>query len=233
MFKKLGHSLLENRRFSSYLLYALGEIVLIVIGILFALQLDALSNRRSERRQAARLYATIQRQLQEDRKELENVRAYNLYFSAAYERANEIIALRDYQQTDSLAILAMMLSQYSDFHRSARIYENLAASGQLGLLDNAEITGSLQKLEMTFSIADNLESLHWDLIINELSPELRTVVNYNTLKAEQPERLYGLALQNIFVESIYLTKIKDSIYNRALHEIDGLNGMIASEIESD
>jgi hypothetical protein len=40
LFRKIRHQLLTENRFSKYLLYAIGEIVLVVIGILIALQIN-------------------------------------------------------------------------------------------------------------------------------------------------------------------------------------------------
>ena len=39
-FRKIRKSLLTENRFSKYLLYAIGEIILVIIGILFALQIN-------------------------------------------------------------------------------------------------------------------------------------------------------------------------------------------------
>jgi hypothetical protein len=39
-FRKIRHQLLTKNKFSKYLLYAIGEIVLVVIGILIALQIN-------------------------------------------------------------------------------------------------------------------------------------------------------------------------------------------------
>ena len=158
------------------------------------------------------------------------VTQYNLERSRAYERANQIITAHETSKTDSLALFAMLLGQYSDFHRDASIYENLAVSGQLKLLKNQDIVSGLQNLDMTYNFINNLESMHWDIIINELSSELRSVVNYNTMQAVLPERLFAVELQNIFVESIYLTKYKDAIYGQAVSQIDSLNLLLDQEL---
>lgn len=39
-FRKIRQKLLDENRFSKYLIYAIGEIVLVVIGILIALQIN-------------------------------------------------------------------------------------------------------------------------------------------------------------------------------------------------
>lgn len=56
------------------------------------------------------------------------------------------------------------------------------------------------------------------------------MVNYNTWKAADPDRLFSVEIQNIFVESIYLTSIKDSIYRQALYEIEGIHSLLNSEL---
>jgi cell division protein ZapA (FtsZ GTPase activity inhibitor) len=230
LLRNIRQRLLASGRLRQYLPYALGEIVLVVIGILIALEINNLNEDRIRRHQEADVYQSIRQQVTEDQRELEGVLSFNRYLTRTHEQANAIISARDTSKTDSLAVMAMLLSQYSDFHRDARIYGNLAVSGQLGLLQNPEIPRALQNLELTYTLVNKLEDLHWDIIINELSPELRSVVNYNTLRAAKPERLFGLELQNIVVESIYLTKIKDSIYRRAIAEIESLQGLIDRQL---
>ena len=40
LFRRIRHQLVTENRFSKYLVYAIGEIILVVIGILIALQFD-------------------------------------------------------------------------------------------------------------------------------------------------------------------------------------------------
>jgi hypothetical protein len=219
-----------ERKLSAYTLYAAGEIFLLVIGILLALQIDNWNTNRKDREEALKSYQNISRQLMEDRNELIGVRDFNNYFSARYERAGQLITDKVADKTDSIAIMIMELSQYSDFHRSENIYETLVNSGSIKLLKNAEITSGLQKLEMTYTSLNKLEDIHWEIILNELYPELRGVINYATLEIVKPERLYSVEIQNFLVESIYLTKAKELIYGKAISEIDTLHNAIAREL---
>jgi len=224
---RLKRLLLNETRFSTYLLYAVGEIVLVVIGILLALQINNWNSARQDRREAVKLYKNIHRQLMEDRSELMKVKEFNSYYKTSFERAGYLIALKSDQKTDSLAMMIMELSQYSDFHRSGNIYETLVNSGSIKLLRNIEVTSGLQRLEMTYNNLNKLEDIHWEIILNELSPELKGVINYATLEIVKPEKLYSVEIQNFLVESIYLTNAKELIYNRALSEIDA----VAEEID--
>ena len=214
-----------------YFTYAIGEIVLVVIGILIALQINNWNIRRMDKEYEQKSYENIKQQVVDDKNELLKVKAYNSYYAAAYKYANKIIISQNLSRVDSLAPIAMSLSQYSDFHRSGNIYETLVNSGDLKLLKNTEIPSKLQRLEMTYNLVNKLEDIHWEIIINELSPELKGVINYTTFKAVKPEKLFAVEMQNIFFESIYLTTAKDSVYSQALREIDTIISLIDSELE--
>lgn len=213
-----------------YLLYSIGEMVLIVIGILIALQINNWNTRRVEKEMEKKIYENIKRQITDDKNELVKVKDFNTFYSGQYEIANRIISSKDRSKIDTLAYLSMTLSQYSDFHRSSNIYETLVNSGELKLLRNYEITSSLQRLEMTYRNVNKLEDIHWEIIINELSPEIKGVVNYSNLQIVKPQKLYSVELQNIVVESIYLTKGKDSVYSKALNEISFIIDLIDKEL---
>lgn len=229
-FRKIRHQLFTTNKFSKYLLYAIGEIILVVIGILIALQINNWNNQKLLNKAEVKSYQNIKRQIKEDKAELTQVKGYNNYFKKSSEIANKIIEAQDYSKVDSLALMAMGLSLYTDFHSSGHIYQTLVNSGDIKLLKNSEIPSKLQKLEMTYINVNNLEDIHWEIIINELSPLLRGVINFNTKKPVQPKKLYEVEMQNYFIETIYLTIRKDSVYTKALREIDTIIKMIDNEL---
>ena len=220
--RQLRRTLIAEGRLKRYLFYAFGEILLVVIGILIAIQVNNLNNRRLEKKQAGQIYTHIGEQIREDQEELVTAKGVNSYFSSTYEVISGILAANDRTRIDTLAYLTMGLSQYSDFRRSSNIYQTLVNSGDIKLLKNINVTNSLQKLEMTYNHINKIEDIHWQGIINELSPVLRGVINYSTLQVVKPEELYSVEMQNIVIESIFLTRAKDSVYNTALREISML-----------
>ena len=52
-FRIIRQQLLPENKFSKYLIYAIGEIVLVVIGILIALQINNSNNKRIEKERGA------------------------------------------------------------------------------------------------------------------------------------------------------------------------------------
>jgi hypothetical protein len=49
IFRKIRRNLLSEKSFSKYLLYAVGEIFLVIIGILIAIQINSINTNRIER----------------------------------------------------------------------------------------------------------------------------------------------------------------------------------------
>ena len=231
--KKVRRQIITDNKVGRYLLYALGEICLVVIGILIALKINNWNTEQIQKDDARKSYENIKRQIDDDQKGLAEAKAVNTYLTRAYEYANKIILSGNQNKTDSLAIIAMGLSQYSDFHRSAAIYETLVNSGDLKLLKNDEITGALQRLETTYIFINKLEDMNWALIINELSPELRGVINYTTREVIQPDKLYAVEIQNIFYEVSNLNNIKNTVYEQALGEIEAIIVLIEEELSSE
>lgn len=228
--KKIRRQIIADNKLGKYLLYALGEICLVVIGILIALQIDNWNTERVLKEDARKSYENLKRQVTEDQNELAEMKAVNTYLTEAFEYANKIIVAHDQNKTDSLALITMGLSQYSDFHRSGSIYETLVNSGDLKLLKNEEITNALQQLEATYIFINKLEDMNWGLIINELSPELKGVINYTTREVIKPDKLYAVELQNIFYEVSNLNKIKNTVYDQALGEIEAIISLIDEEL---
>lgn len=206
LFNRSRKKQIKGNRLSKYMVYAVGELVLLVFGILIALQIDNWNSGRIERNLENKSYENIKCQLMDDQNELKKIKETNSYFSGLYKHANKIILSEPKQKTDSLAIFIMGLSQYSDFYRSGNIYETLVNRGEIRLLKNAAILSRLQQLEMTYTHLNKLEEIHWEIIINELSAELRGIINYATLEIIKPEKLFSVEIQNFIIESIYLTK---------------------------
>ena len=68
--RKIRRSLLDGGQFQRYALYAIGEIALVVIGILIALQINAWNQSQQDRRFERRALSEIQSNLELDLKEI-------------------------------------------------------------------------------------------------------------------------------------------------------------------
>ena len=78
IFRQIRQRLLTNNKFSKYLLYAVGEILLVVIGILIALQVNNWNEERQERIAELNFLSRLREDLIVD----------NAYFRKRIEEAN-------------------------------------------------------------------------------------------------------------------------------------------------
>lgn len=218
-FRQLRHRLLTDNRLSKYLFYAIGEIVLVVIGILIALQINTWNNDQLEKEAAVIFYQNIIQQLRDDRGNLMGQIEYNNRYYAPFEFAIRTIDSKNLSQKDSLSSIAVHLSDYSDFDREGNIYETIVASGDVQLIHNDQIKGRLRNLEETYLYINRIESIQLQFIM-QLMPELLQMVQLTTGKPVDIEKLFGVELQNSFAIALRLMGEKGAIYDRAVREID-------------
>ena len=65
-FRQIRQRLLTDNKFSKYLLYAIGEILLVVIGILIALQINNWNEQRKDNQTVIQLYHNLESSLKTD-----------------------------------------------------------------------------------------------------------------------------------------------------------------------
>ena len=70
-FKKIRKKLLSKNKFSSYLIYAIGEIVLVVIGILIALQINNWNENKKKEQYELSLLKEMKKNLKADIRDIE------------------------------------------------------------------------------------------------------------------------------------------------------------------
>lgn len=231
-FRTLRQRLLAENRVSRYLLYAVGEILLVVIGILLALQINAWNDVRLERKASLAFYANTRQQLLEDRRNIVEQIAYNNQFTEQFTIAIELIGRGDRKEADSLATIAVNLMDYSDFDRQGNIYETMVNSGDIRLIQNPEIKEELRSIEETYLYINRMESIHLEAIMKIMSEHLIQAVNFTSGKAIDADLLLREPFQNLFAIALNLIREKDAVYHRCLREIDGIVAHIENEIAS-
>ncbi|MEM5566162.1 hypothetical protein WNY78_13665 [Psychroserpens sp. AS72] len=92
-FRKIRQKMLNENRFSKYLLYAIGEILLVVIGILIALQINNLNQSRQDQSQLKSSLEFVKQNLNEDIKNLNKQIEYNEHIQEAIDISFRIIFL--------------------------------------------------------------------------------------------------------------------------------------------
>jgi len=230
VFRKIRKSLIKEGNFSNYLTYAVGEIFLVMIGILLAFQVNSWNTERIKIKAEEISYANIKRQINDDKNVIIGNIKYNNLYLKQYEFGTEIIEEHDRNKIDTLGYIALNLTKYSDVNRNSNIYQTLVNSGELRLLTNTKVIERLQRLEETYSYMNRMEKIHLDAILLGVTTDLNKVMKYSDRSVQIPNKLYGYEFQNHFLTMIGIMKEKDEIYSQAIIEIDAITVLIQKEL---
>jgi hypothetical protein len=219
--KKLLDRLKLRHGASYYLLSTFGEVFLIVLGILLALQFDNWDKNQEYREIENQYYQDLSTQLLDDKRTLQAQIEYSNEFREQYKKALQIIATNDQSRKHELAQYALNLKSYSDFRRKSTIYQTLVSSGDIKHIKHKNLITMLQILESEYSYIERIEDTHLEVILESIFPSfLIKAIRISDLSLIEPELLYNYQFENIVIVTVDLMDEKTDIYKRAIKEID-------------
>ena len=162
-FRKLRERLLTENKFSKYLLYALGEIALVMIGILLALQVNNWNEERKQRQVEIKYFGNLKNDLLADIERLDTIIAFS---------HNKVRAARNVKQKadrDSIGSLydfsndLLVLFFVDEFRPNDNTYEEMKSSGNFSTIRNDELKLKLMDLKKSYvGIAAAQEHMRYD-----------------------------------------------------------------------
>lgn len=230
LFRSLRKNFIKEGNLKRYLLYAVGEILLVMIGISLAFQVGNWGDNIIKKNSEIRYYENIRDQIAGDKTLIQEQMHMNNQLMVQFEYASEIIESNDRGKIDTLGIIVRKLTNYSDFDRQGNIYETLVNSGEIKLLQNDEIINGTRELEEIFMHVNRMENIHYDAMIRYAAPAVTSTIKWATGKIQKPDELYTFEFQNLILIFIQVMEEKDDTYKQAVNEIDVIMGLIAEEL---
>jgi hypothetical protein len=230
LFRNLRQTLIKEGNPKRYMLYAIGEILLVMIGISLAFQVDNWNEDRIKKTAEIRYYENIKDQVVDDKELIQNQIEFNLYYMTQFKYANDIIETNDRTKMDTLGLIIRNLTQYSDFDRQGNIYETMVNSGEIKILRNHSIVNGIRELEERYIYINRMESIHYDAMMGHVIPVINPVIKYSTGEIKKPNAVFTYEFQNMVVLLMQIMKEKDKTYNSALYEIERVIQLIDKEL---
>ena len=231
LFRNIRQNLIKNRSFRRYLLYAIGEILLVMIGLSLAFQLDNWNENRIKKNAEIRFYENIKEQIIDDKELIEGQRRYNNHFMTLFKYANKIIETNDRSKLDTLGIIVSSFTQYSDFDKEGNIYETMVNSGQIKLLHNHDIVNGIRELEELYNYVNRMESIHYDAMMQHVVIGLNPVIAFATNEIKKPDAVFTYEFQNLVIILMQIMKEKDETYIKTIDEIERVLKIIEEELD--
>lgn len=144
-FRKIRQNLIMENKTSKYFKYALGEIVLVVIGILIALQINNWNQNRISKQLETKYYERLLEDVKEEREILQASIAYCEQVSHHAKKAVTVFENSEDIIQDPIQNLIDMYqaSQLHDPNSASSTYKELIASGQINLIQNENLKTAL------------------------------------------------------------------------------------------
>lgn len=234
IFRKIRQQLLTENKISKYLIYAIGEILLVVIGIVIALQFNAWNTNRLTKIEVQSILKNLHEEFLQNKNSIESVINMNELCVSNSKTLIELIG----QERDSLKKINMdsLLSVAFTgdmFVSSQNSLNDLVQSGRLGLLKN----DSLKKLLFLWSGAyegiikdSERNNLQIDTQLNNYLNNFYPFKNIDVYSEFKWEKKSNLKIDKfyIFYDIKFENHLHTFIYNQSRYLIDltDLKGLI-------
>ena len=177
LFRQIRRNLLSTNRVGKYLLYAIGEILLVVIGILIALQINTWNAERTLRAKELSYLREIRTNLLEDQASVE----YNINFNKQKDsiiQASLIGILKSESDLDAMNVIARkmpLLAEYNVFTQNRIAFDNMVSAENIDLITRDSLRIMLSSYYSERNILDGTQERVKDLtrnFVDNISPLL-------------------------------------------------------------
>ena len=240
-FRKIRQKLLSENKFSKYLIYAIGEIVLVVIGILIALQINNWNESKKTALEEQALLKDLQidlllnhEQLKDKQEHLLRVQTNTKILANDYlnKELNQQMILR----ADSLVGL---LQSRATFDPNEGIVNELISSGKLRSLENKELrnflsawTSNIQEIKenegrlqiITHKLRDYLNSKYSYADLYEASSVLKFPEGRTNFPSDRQDIFNDIEFEN------YISRLSRS-RSLLLYRLEGFEGKLSEVLK--
>jgi Family of unknown function (DUF6090) len=181
LFKRVRQRLISENKFSKYLLYAIGEIILVVIGILMALQINKWNITRVNKSLESQYCIRLLEDLKEDKAIMQATLNYSNEVKSHAKKAMLIFEHSESADKNPVENLIHLYqaSQIQNPISAKSTYQELLSSGQINLIQLNELKTSIIRyyeynwaesttLTLKNTYRDNLRSKMPDVIQDEI-----------------------------------------------------------------
>jgi len=139
-FRKIRQKTLTENKFSKYLIYAIGEIILVVIGILIALQINNWNNQRLANKQMNSFLEGIKDDLKSDEIAFDNIIQK---FNRVAEQKRKFLKLTNFEDLDVDSLFMVIQPSYRPYEINATTFDKIKSSGITQISYNKELSKNI------------------------------------------------------------------------------------------
>ena len=136
---------MEKNKTGKYLKYAIGEIILVMIGILLALQVNTWNNSRELKKEELKVIKSLHQEFSENLIKFDSAYKFHLRRKKSIETVMSINL--ESVSTDSLLLLHKRVNQNYTFDPFQGIYNSVINSGKIELISNDTLKNKIARIQ--------------------------------------------------------------------------------------
>jgi hypothetical protein len=228
LFKKDKKKFIYSLKIRNYLAYSIGEIILVVIGILIAVYINNWDLNQLKQDNGVKALKIVKRDLQTEKYVLED-------FKKRYSYTRKyLIDILYNNKTDNLDSLKFHFGPYVHYKMNSE-YISLKSSGKLNLISNSKLRSKLVNFyEVYYSIYKELEEEHKffidkrvnDYFFNQFPSDTSNFVDSKFVKSKLNDQTFKKILDQQITSLQYITE------NFYIEKIDELIKIITEELKN-
>ncbi|KPM32935.1 Hypothetical protein I595_1362 [Croceitalea dokdonensis DOKDO 023] len=238
-FRRIRQELLSDGKFYKYLLYAVGEIVLVVIGILIALQIDSWNQDKKNRKLEQQYYCRLLEDVKQDYSNYE----YSLELLNVRINANNIMIQKLLDDTLPLeSITPNLLKSVKFSNRNYRAttdaLEDIKSSGNLNILTDLSVKNKLASYYESMARTSSIIETNGKAITDKRFFESKDFVSSGWIKLAQ--QLNGIDTTKVDLDLLnskvnFTAEIREIMLNDAMFYlgINARNKQILKSVENE
>ena len=179
-FRRIRQQLLTENKFSKYVLYAVGEIILVVIGILLALQINNWNEERQNQKEAHKILLQLKNEFETNNELVDSSIEFHRTRLKAVEGLIDGFDPTLKLSADSLKALVSDLGSDWKYEPIKNIVESVISSGKINLIENDSVIQAIRYWDTALNKYDDLYRSQDDLFNKNILPIL--IENYPLLE---------------------------------------------------
>ncbi|PRX56303.1 DUF6090 family protein [Flagellimonas meridianipacifica] len=204
IFRKFRKRLMSENKFSKYALYAVGEIVLVVIGILIAVRINDYNTFNKERKEEFRLLNKFKEDFKQDSIDLSGLIEKETRVLNNIDSIFRILETENDQHLPQLASISQTIANSHIFYTQSGTYDESISAGKMDVILNDSLRETIfgyygeVKINLSDAVFDKYQT-------NEIVPAYMEIM----LQNKQAAGLMGLNnpyLEDLSVSRLYQNK---------------------------
>lgn len=211
-FRKIRKKLLNEGKTARYLKYALGEILLVVIGILIALQINNWNQEKQLAKEELKILKSLHNEMKENLTQFEQgFTKHQIKKDGLYKLITDDLSQYSIEELDKLSISYI---NHQTYNPSFSVYDTLVSSGKIELISNDSLKYRVSKhrdivvdyKEGEVLVKNNTRDHNWSFLIKQSA--ISAKYKFNLKERNETEKAQDL--EN------YLTEYQSDEFQNAM-----------------